>query len=291
MQSLGCRARSIFQISVLLVVCVLAAVQRGSAIGSGQTVYKLVGTYSDYPGGTGIGYLTLQNYTPGSALNISNFVSFTYDGLIHLAYTANIAPFSSSSVLSGSLPGSLATTPGWAGVDLRWDSSAAHIVLQTDQFGNEWCTGVGSCVGDTGGIYTWSPTTAPPAVPTLLSPANGASLAAGTTSTVLQWSAVSGATSYNVEVDTGSCGGTVFSGPNNTTATSFTLTGLTTGPQYYWRVASVGPGGASAFSGCFNFSVATPAVPVLPGWALALLALLLAAVSSGMLRKRRLAGN
>jgi hypothetical protein len=132
-------------------------------------------------------------------LGISNFVSFTYVGLIQVSYFASVAPFSSSSVLSGSLPASLATTPGWAGVDLRWDSSSAHVVLQTDAFGNEWCTGLGSCSGDTGGVYTWSPYTAPPPAP--------------------------------------------------------------------------------------------PAVPALSGWAMALLAFLLVAISAGMLRKRRLAGN
>src|SRR5208283_1046477 len=67
----------------------------------------------------------------------------------------------------------------------------------------------------------------------------------------------------NVQVDTGSCGGTVFVA-NSTTAASFTVTGLTNGQQYYWRVASVGAGGTSAFSSCFSFSVnGPPPVPTL----------------------------
>jgi hypothetical protein len=155
------RVRSIFQISALLGICVLAAVQNSSATGV-QTVYQLVGTYSDGNGGTGTGYLTLQNYTPGSQLSIANFVSFTYNGYIQLNYQANVAPFTGSSLLSGVLPASLSTTPGWAGVDLREDATSNHIVLQTNAFGAEWCTGNNSCSGDTGGAYTWSLSGAPP---------------------------------------------------------------------------------------------------------------------------------
>jgi hypothetical protein len=230
--------------------------------------------------------LTLQNYTPGNPLDVSNFVSFTY--------VSNVLPnfsFSPGGVysLTGLLPASLTTTPAAANVTI----GASGTVFQSFSFGY-WCIGEGGCLADGGSTSSWilsGTGPASPGPPTLVSPANGASLVGGTGSTLLQWLAAAGATSYNVEVDTGSCGGQVFSGPNSTTATSFTVTGLASWTPYYWRVASVGPGGTSAFSSCFIFNVTTATVPVLSGWALALLALLLAAISAYMLLGRRPASS
>lgn len=95
----------------------------------------------------------------------------------------------------------------------------------------------------------------PPAVPTLTTPANAASLTAGTTSTTLKWNAVSGATSYGVQAYTGSCGGTAITVGSPGANTSVTLSGLSNSKTYYWRVDATGSGGSSSYSSCFSFSV------------------------------------
>jgi hypothetical protein len=92
--------------------------------------------------------------------------------------------------------------------------------------------------------------------PTLNSPAAGAVLAAGTTSTSLQWGTVSGATSYNVRAGA-SCGA---GSAVTVTAPTYTLTGLANGSTYYWQVQAVSSGASSAYSTCQSFSVALPKV-------------------------------
>lgn len=80
----------------------------------------------------------------------------------------------------------------------------------------------------------------------------------------LNWTAVSGATSYNVKRST------TASGPYTTiatavTGTTFTDTGLTNGTKYYYVVTAVNSGGES---GNLNEASATPAAPVSSGRAL-----------------------
>lgn len=79
MPNFGLRVRSIFQISALLSVCVLAGVRIGFACtpGGSTVTYQFVGQCTDCTG-TAVGLLTLQNYTLGTALASCNFVSFTY---------------------------------------------------------------------------------------------------------------------------------------------------------------------------------------------------------------------
>jgi hypothetical protein len=155
MSGFGSRDHSIFRISILLVVCVLAAVEPGSAgsciQGGPQATYQFVGQCTDCSG-TGIGLLTVQNYTLGTALSSCNFVSFTY--------TSNLTSFtmtpSDSPNLSGMLPVSL---PATATVSIR------DFVIQT-QFGSDvsgsWSVGTFLPV-DTGTSSLWGypPSTAP----------------------------------------------------------------------------------------------------------------------------------
>ena len=106
MPGFGSRAHSIFRISIVLAVCVLAAVETSYAercpTGGPQATYQFVGQCTDCSG-TGVGVLTVQNYTLGTALSSCNFVSFTY--------TSNLTSFtvttSGSYYLSGMLPVSL----------------------------------------------------------------------------------------------------------------------------------------------------------------------------------------
>ncbi len=102
---------------------------------------------------------------------------------------------------------------------------------------------------------------AAPAVPTLSSPANGYSFAAGTTFVDLAWGAVIGAMNYDLQVGS-SCGSTSVAVWNQAAATS-RVPGLSNGLTYYWRVRSVGSGGSSAYSACRTFNVTAP-VPNAP---------------------------
>ncbi|MEA1896861.1 MAG: T9SS type A sorting domain-containing protein [Bacteroidota bacterium] len=80
----------------------------------------------------------------------------------------------------------------------------------------------------------------------------------------LMWGAVTGATSYKVEVSSESdFSTTVIS--STVTGTSFTFSNeLTNNMSYYWRVRSVNGEGESAWSGVWSFTVieAVPGVPV-----------------------------
>jgi sugar lactone lactonase YvrE len=115
-------------------------------------------------------------------------------------------------------------------------------------------------VDATGGTGTsnWSPcfsfsVIGPPAVPTPLTPANGATVT--TTSPTVTWSKVSGASSYSVQVFTGSCGGTLVGTGYPGSNTKFQFYNLAHGTTYWWQVDATGSGGTSNWSSCYSFSV------------------------------------
>ena len=80
-----------------------------------------------------------------------------------------------------------------------------------------------------------------PAVPT------GVSATAGNGTVMLSWSAATGAASYNVYQGT-SAGGEGAAAATSTNGTTVTLNGLNNGTTYYFKVAAVDAGGASALS-------------------------------------------
>ena len=157
MLSFGSRVHSVFRVSIVLVVCALAAVEAGygGCLREGpQATYRFVGQCTDCSG-TGIGMLTVQNYTLGTALSNCNFVSFTY--------TSNLVSFtmtqSDSPNLSGMLPAPL---PATATVTIR------DFVIQmgfTSDVNGSWSVGAFS-PSDTGASSLWGSATTT-AVPTL----------------------------------------------------------------------------------------------------------------------------
>ncbi len=112
---------------------------------------------------------------------------------------------------------------------------------------------------------TWSFTTivAPPAVPSLASPAN----ASGNqpTTLTLSWNASGGATSYRLRValDTGFT--SVILDDGTLTGTSRQVGPLSNGTTYHWRVNATNTGGTSLWSATWSFTtiVAPPASPAL----------------------------
>jgi len=114
--------------------------------------------------------------------------------------------------------------------------------------------------------YPWSFSTvvAPPAVPTLVSPATNT--LNSPLSVTLKWRKSTGATNYHVQVGTDSlfAGGIVVS-DSTLTDTTRAISGLTNEVKYFWRVRAYGSGGSSAFTTPWSFTtiVAAPGTPVL----------------------------
>jgi len=113
----------------------------------------------------------------------------------------------------------------------------------------------------------WSFTTAPvapPGVPTLTSPTNGAGNQS-ISSLSLSWNTATGAASYEVEVSTSNTFGSTVLDQAGATLTSATVTsGLTNGVTYYWRANASNDGGTS-WSVVWSFTtiVAMPGAPTL----------------------------
>jgi hypothetical protein len=100
-----------------------------------------------------------------------------------------------------------------------------------------------------------------PSAPTLASPADGAT--GISTSPTLSWVAVTGATSYNLQVATSSTFATTVVNQTGITTTSFALTtALANNTQYFWRVSATNSAGTSAYplSRSFTTVVALPTV-------------------------------
>ncbi len=96
-----------------------------------------------------------------------------------------------------------------------------------------------------------------PAVPSLSSPADGAT--GVSTTPALSWAAVSGATSYTVQVSTSSSFATTVVNQSNVTGTSYQVTpALSVNTQYFWRVSATNAAGTSANSAARSFTTATP---------------------------------
>lgn len=98
-----------------------------------------------------------------------------------------------------------------------------------------------------------TPQVSAPAAPT------GLTATTGNAQISLNWTASSGATSYNVYRGTSAGGESTTALVTGITASTYTNTGLTNGTAYYYKVTAVNTSGTSSYS---NEATATPSAPV-----------------------------
>ena len=97
--------------------------------------------------------------------------------------------------------------------------------------------------------------TTPPSAPALSTPSNTATGVA--TTPTLQWSAPSGATSYQIQVSTaGDFGNIVFNQPGISTTQAYVSPALSGSTTYYWRVNASNSIGTSDWSSAWSFTTA-----------------------------------
>ena len=92
--------------------------------------------------------------------------------------------------------------------------------------------------------------------PTLVFPQDGST--GISTSPILAWNSVNGATSYRLQVSLSSSFSTTTVDQSGTTSTSYTASGLLTNSTYYWRVNASNAEGTSPFSPVWSFTTSGP---------------------------------
>ncbi|HVG60001.1 MAG TPA: endopeptidase [Hyalangium sp.] len=98
--------------------------------------------------------------------------------------------------------------------------------------------------------------------PTLSSPANGAT--GVSSSPALDWTDVTGATGYEVQVASDSAFGNVVASNTSLAASTWTVSpGLSANTTYYWRARGKDSCGAGAYSSAFSFTTANTCTPQL----------------------------
>lgn len=154
-----------------------------------------------------------------------------------------------------------------AQVDLNASTVHAAVIAQDALFAvPSYSAAIGGLfVPDWGFTRTYYSTVNPGtalATPTLMSPTGSTVVSAG--STALNWTSVSGATAYDVEVGTAissSIRGRVFTA----STTQWTVSGLSPGTVYQWRVRARSVSNSSAWSAVASFiSAAQRTVSVVP---------------------------
>ena len=124
-----------------------------------------------------------------------------------------------------------------------------------------WRVKANNADGSSDWSASWSFTT-DMATPTLSLPTNGLSNA--TIAPTLNWSAISNASSYDVEVSTDGTFSKLVAAKSTITTNTTNLTGLTAGTTYYWRVKANGTSISSNWSATWSFTTAIIA-PLLVG--------------------------
>ncbi len=218
------------------------------------TTYNVTGTSKTITGlspGTNYTYVVRANNSGGSS-------AYTITKTIQTLPNPPAAPPSvSASATSNSVTVNWSTANGATGYDVLFNGTTYDVTGTFRTF-----TGLTSDTNynyavrakNAGGSSAYSTTQTvrtlpnPPAVPTNVN-------ATATTDTVtISWSAVGGATSYDVSLN-----GTIY----NVTGTSRTITGLTSGTNYSYAVCAKNAGGSSAYSSVKTIQT-LPGQPAIP---------------------------
>jgi fibronectin type 3 domain-containing protein len=191
-------------------------------------------------------------------------------GAMTLTWTAS-AGATSYSVFAGTSAGGESAAPSQTGI------TASSVTLTGLTAGQQYFYTVQAVnAGGTSAASAEASGTVVPAVPTGLTamPGNG--------SVSLTWSAAAGAQSYNVYEGTSAGAEGAMPVETGLTSASFSVTGLTNGKAYYFTVAAVDAGGASASSAEAH---ATPVAPSGGGGAMDWLGLSVLALLVGFNRR------
>ncbi len=111
------------------------------------------------------------------------------------------------------------------------------------------------------GIWIFT-TLALPGAPTLTTPTNGsAESVAKTTSLTLSWGTVATASSYSLEVSTGSAFVNTFLNLTGITATDQAVTSWPASSVYFWRVSAANSAGTGSWSATWSIALTVPVLP------------------------------
>lgn len=121
-----------------------------------------------------------------------------------------------------------------------------------------WRVNASNSTTTTGWSEIWNFTTLPnvPGAPTLISPQNN-SIDMELTQT-LKWNAVSGASTYNLQVSLDPNFSGLIASQAGLTNTSYTLTGLNYSTKYYWKVNATNIAGNGPWSEVWSFTTMAP---------------------------------
>ncbi|MFN8167405.1 MAG: hypothetical protein U0S36_01330 [Candidatus Nanopelagicales bacterium] len=227
--------------------------------------------YRIYRGGVQVGTSTTTGFIDTGLANGTSY-SWTVVAVNGTVSSAPSSPVTGTPVATPpAAPTALSATPGNGQVALTWTASSGatgyRVYRNGTLVGSPASTGYTDTGLTNGTAYSWtvaavrqnsapsaqsSPVTATPVVPPLAAP-SGLAATPGDRQVALSWTAVSGATSYQVYR-----GATLVGSP---TGTTFTDTGLVNGTAYSWTVVAVNASTSSPSSSAVS---ATP-VAAAPG--------------------------
>ena len=215
---------------------------------------------------------TWTNLNAGTTLNYENL-----NQLIPATANPNYINFT--------LNNSFTYTGGSIEIGVEWDATASTGTLATGSFDWMWSTVTDRIYGNGNTTlsnslsstsnnvtmndrrpfiqitYTGGSAVAPPCVSTPTAPANAGTICAGTGTTTLSWPAVTGATGYDVYLNTGAAATTIVS--TNQAGTTYSAA-IAAGP-YAWKVVPKNATGSATGCATFTFTVnaaVTPSVTI-----------------------------